>query len=187
MTTDSTPPDDEPSPLTDPEVLRDRADVAVEERHRPLPDEKFEGLKQRYDAIGGVVQIGLTNDDAVLLWGDDSVAPPGGSVGAGEDWIAAARETMEDLTGQQVEIDRPLMLEITHFQRESDESESFPAPSVHFAASLVDPDPEWVADPEPPADYEEPMFEERPRIRWFDAVTDDVDENHAHHVELYLD
>ena len=180
--------DADQSPLTDPDSLRDRDGVVVEEAERPMPDEKYEALRERYDAIAGVVQVGLTNDGGeVLLWGDESAAPPGGNVDAGEDWVVAAREAMENLTGHQVEIDHPLMLEVTQFQRESDESDSFPAPSVHFAASLVDPDPAFLDDPTVPEDFEHPMFEEPPTIRWFDAVTDDVHENHAHHVELYVE
>lgn len=173
--------------VRDPDVLRDRDDVVVEESTRPIADEKFEALRERYDVIAGVVQIGLTNDDAVLLWGDEGVAPPGGSVQDGEDWVATARDTMESLTGQRVEVEDPLMLEVTHFARESDESETFPASSVHFAASLVDPDPEFLGDPTPPEDFEHPMFEDLPTLQWVDEVTEDVEDNHAHHVELYLD
>lgn len=176
------------SPLTDPDALRDRDGVAFEERTRPVPDEKFEALRERYDAISGVVQVGLTRSDgAVLLWGDESAAPPGGSVAAGDDWVASARELMESLTGQRVEIDDALVLEVTRFARESDGTATFPAPSVHFGASLADPDPGFVDDPSVPENFEHPMFEDRPHVRWFDEVTEAVDENHAHHVELYLD
>ncbi|WP_232701305.1 hypothetical protein [Halobacterium wangiae] len=187
MTDTNTRSEDAQSPLTDPDSLRERDDVVVEEVTRPMPDEKFEALRERYDAIAGVVQVGLTHEDAVLLWGEESAAPPGGSVDGGEDWVAAARDAMEDLTGQQVEIDDPLLLEVTHFARESDESETFPAPSVHFGASLVDPDPAFVSDPSAPEDFEHPMFEDPPQLQWVEAVTDAVDENHAHHVDLYLD
>jgi len=173
------------SSLTDPDALRDRDDVVVEERERPMPDEKFEALRERYDAIAGVVQVGLTNDGEVLLWGDEDAAPPGGSVGDGDDWVAAARDAMEALTGQSVSVDEPLLLEVTYFHREGDEGERFPAPSVHFAASLDNPDAEWVADPEAPEGYENPMFEGLPELDWYDS-TEGVDENHAHHVEHYL-
>lgn len=189
--TDAPTPETEESTLDelhDADALRDRDDVVVEERERPMPDEKFEGLRERYDATAGVVQVGLTNDDGdVLLWGEEAAAPPGGSVGDGEDWVAAARGTIEDLTGQTVSIDDPLVLEVTYFHREGDETERFPAPSVHFAASLVDPDDEWVANPSVPDDFDHPMFDDRPTVRWYSAVTDDIDDNHAHHVEHYLD
>lgn len=190
MTDAPTPTTEEPTTdeLYDADALRDHDGVVVEERERPMPDEKFEALRERYDAIAGVVQVGLTNDDGdVLLWGEESAAPPGGSVGDGEDWMAAARDAMEALTGQRVRVDAPLMLEVTYFHREGDPEERFAAPSVHFAASLVDPDSEWVADPAAPEDYENPMFEDRPHLQWYSEVGDDVDENHAHHVDLYLD
>ncbi|MFB6269112.1 MAG: hypothetical protein ABEH83_04155 [Halobacterium sp.] len=174
--------------LTDPYALRDVDGVEVVESTRPVPDEKFEALRERYDAIAGVVQVGLTNGDGdVLLWGESAAAPPGDSVDDGDDWVAAARDAMEALTGQRVSVDRPLFLEITCFARESDESETFPAPSVHFAASLLDPDPAFLTDPTAADDFDHPMFDDRPVIQWYGAVTDDVDDNHAHHVERYLD
>ena len=174
--------------LADPRTLRDRDDVEFVEDERTFPDETFEGLRERYDAIEGVVQVGITTDDGeVLLWGDDTVAPPGGDVETGEDWAAAARRAMEALTGQRVAVDRPVLVEWTQFCRESDESERFPAPSVHFEASLVDPDSAFLGEPAVPADFEHPMFEDDPVLDWYEGVPENVHENHAHHVELYVD
>ena len=188
--TDTTDADDASTTtgLADPRTLRDRDDVAFVENERTFGDETFGGLRERYDAIDGVVQVGATNDAGeVLLWGEETVAPPGGDVGDGEDWAAAARRAMEDLTGQRVAIDRPLLVEWTQFCRESDESECFPAPSVHFAASLVDPDPAFLEGPAVPEDFDHPMFDENPALGWHDSVPENVHENHAHHVELYVD
>ena len=187
--TDTTDVDDAPTTdgLTDPRTLRDRDDVEFVEDTRTFEAETFEGLRERYDAIDGVVQVGVTTDEAVLLWGEDTVAPPGGDVESDEDWAAAARRAMADLTGQQVEIDHPVLVEMTQFCREGDDSERFPAPSVHFEASLVDPDHEFLDDPAVPDDFEHPMFDENPVLGWYDDVPEHVHENHAHHVELYLD
>ncbi|MFB6068580.1 MAG: hypothetical protein ABEJ90_01475 [Halobacterium sp.] len=191
MTDRATTQAEEQSPTAsfdDPAELRARDGVEVVDRQRPMPDEKFEALRDRYDAIEGVVQVALTDGDGrVLLWGVEDAAPPGGSVDGGEDWVAAAQSAMEDVTGQAVRVEEPVFLEVTEFHREGDESESFPAPSVHFAASLVDSDEAFVEDPSVPEGFEHPMFEEDPELDWYAAVTDDVHENHRHHVERYLE
>lgn len=179
--------DDAPSPLTDPEALRDRDDVEFVESTRAFPDDQFEALRERYQTIDGVVLVGVTTDDSVLLWGDDDWAPPGGNVGPDEDWTAAARRHAEDVTGRDVTVDGPVAVEYNEFHREGDETDSFPAPVVHFELSLPDADDAFLDDPTIPADAENDLIEEDTRLAWFDGVPDDVHPEHERHAELYLE
>jgi ADP-ribose pyrophosphatase YjhB (NUDIX family) len=178
---------DQPS-ISDPEQLRDREDVAVVEGERTFGREQFYALRRRYGAIEGVVQVGITNDEGeVLLWGNEEWSPPGGDVEKGEEWASAARRTMEELLGVSVRIDGVERVEFTDFCLEGDEDERFRADTVFFEASVVDA-PGFVADPTVPEDMEHKYFPdpEEVSVAWFDEVTEDVTENHAEHVRLFL-
>lgn len=188
--TAQTDADDQITSLADPETLVDRSDVEYRERERGLPAEKFDGLRERYERIAGVVQVGVTNDDgAVLLVGEESCAPPGGNVEAGEDWVDAAEAAVTTITGVDVAVDRVAMFERTTFRREGDEDGSFHADSVLFEASLVDAPAEYRENPTFADDLDHPMYGDGSEhsLTWVDAVSDDVHENHRHHVDLFLD
>ncbi len=174
--------------LSDPETLRDRG-VRFDPVERSLEREQFEGLRERYDAIAGVVQVGLTTDDGrVLLEGSTESggwAPPGGSVDPGEDWVASARSSMERQTGTDVEIDGAVLVEELTFRLEGDPDESFAGYGVTFAASLASAADAFV---ENPTIVDHPLLpEDHDRtFEWFEAVPEDVNENHAEHVALFL-
>lgn len=184
--------------FTDPETLRERDDVRFVEAERTFEREQFEGLRKRYRAIAGVAMVGVTTDDGeVLLWGEENVSPPGGSVPADEDWVATACDMVASVVGQQVEIDDVELVEWTRFRLADDdaasivddETASFPAPVVHFSASLVDPDPAFLDAPAVPEDFEHELFEDDdpPTLDWYDGMPEDVHPNHEDHVALYLD
>lgn len=174
--------------LSDPESLRDREDVAFDEQSRSIDRETFEALRERYDAIDGVVQVGVTSDDgAVLLWGPDGWAPPGGDVEPGEDWAAAARRAIEELAGVSVDIDGPELVERIEFGVEDEADSRFPAYNVLFGASL--PDDTGPADVEVVDDLDHPYFDDGTdlELAWFDEVPEDAHANHEDHVRLFLD
>lgn len=172
---------------TDPESLRDREAVPVDEKERTFEEAKFEGLRRRYEQIDGVVLVGVTTDDGeVLLQGDDTWSPPGASVEAGEDWADAARRGIEQLTGVDIQIDRPVLVEITDFCLDGDESTRFPAPSIHFEASLSSDATAFREDPTFAGDVDGEYYAER-ELAWFDELPDDAHPNHEEHIELYLD
>lgn len=171
---------------TDPDSLRKLEAVPVVEKERTFEQEKFEGLRRRYEQIDGVVLVGVTADDgAVLLKGDDTWSPPGASVEPGEDWTDAARRGIEELTGVEIEIDSPELVEITDFCLEDDESVRFPAASVHFEASLATDATAFREDPTFAEDLHE--YFDGKELGWFDEVPDDAHPNHEEHVRLYFD
>lgn len=174
---------------TTPADFEAESHVRVEERTRELEREKFDGLRKRYDAIDGVVMVGVTTTDGeVLLLGEETVVPLGGDVEPGEDWLAAACRNVEELTGQPVSVEEAKLVEYTTWRSAGGEA-SFRTATVHFEASLEADAPEFRAQPTPPADVEHKHYQEneRPTLGWYDGVPEAVHENHVEHVELYLD
>jgi ADP-ribose pyrophosphatase YjhB (NUDIX family) len=172
--------------LADPETLHEREDVAYDEDHREFEREKFEALAERYDAIDGAIQVGVTTEDGrLLLQGPDGWAPPGGNVKADEDWVEAARRNIEGKTGAAIEIDDAELLERLIFRLDGDEERTITSYAVTFSASLVDEDSEFAESPtiaddlDLPADYDL-------AYEWFDEVPEDAHENHVDHIELFF-
>lgn len=176
--------------FADPDALREREDVAFEERDRAVPTEQFEALRERYAALDGIVQFGIRDDDGrVLLAGDDAYAPIGGDVTPGDDWTTAAADAMTDVTGQSVRVEDVVAFERTRFHPEGDDEGSVRADCAFFVASLVDPDPAFLDDPSFRDDLDHPLYggDTDLSLAWFDGVTEDVNENHAQHVAWLLD
>lgn len=195
--TDSTDAASAAETLADPTALRDRPDVAVREAEREFPRETYEALADRYAELDGVVQIGLRRSDgAVLLQRHDESPqwhPPGDNVAPGQDWMAAAEETMTSLTGQPVAVEEPVLYGRQQFRPEDDPDGAEPvlAETVVFAASLVDAAASFEAEPTIAPDMDHPLYGDGDAIglalAWFDEVPDEVDPNHAEEVELLLE
>lgn len=193
-TTDEAPDDRGPDEstrlesLADPTTLRDRDDVEYVEETRTVGEEKFEGLRKRYERIDGVVMVGLVDDGRVLLEGQDEWYPPGGSVQAGDDWVATARRSIEALTGIDVAIESAASIERTYFCLEGDEDERFPTLSVNFRARPVDAPESFLSDPTLAEDFEHPFADEdEVRLGWFASVPEDANPNHVDHIRLFTD
>jgi ADP-ribose pyrophosphatase YjhB (NUDIX family) len=169
--------------LTDPLALRDRADVPVVERTRTFEAETYDRVRDHHEVIDGVVGVGVVDDDAVLLarHGENGWAPPGGQVQPDEDWAAAARRSLRELTGQSVALDAVERLERITFQQ-ADGDEAFATHSVLFRASLSAPSRSFRADPAPPESSDGPPVD----LDWFDDVPADVNPNHEDHVRRFL-
>ncbi|MFD1514222.1 hypothetical protein [Halomarina rubra] len=183
------PPREPTDPFTSLDGLRDHERVAHERTERAFPDESFENLRRRYDAIAGVYQVGLTTPDgAVLLVGDDDWALPGGEVLAGEEWRAVARGELERLFGVEVALGGVLRLLDGEFTREGDAADRFVAPCVFFGASLQDPDDAFVTHPTFADDLDHPLYGDGSGfdIGWFDTVPDDANPNHVDDIESFL-
>jgi ADP-ribose pyrophosphatase YjhB (NUDIX family) len=186
--TDQPPQDSTIDSLSDPEALRGREDVPFDSVERVLDSEPFESLRDRYEKIDGVVQIGLTTADGrLLLQGFDGAsnwAPPGGEVDPGQDWVEAARTSMERLTGVAIEIDDAAFVEHLTFRLTDDEERGFTSYGVSFTASLVDDDSEFDRNPtlaiDPPEEYDW-------TLAWFDSVPEDANPNHVEHIEQFLE
>lgn len=184
------PPQDEESTLdslSDPEALRGREDVPFDSVERVLEPEPFESLRERYEKIDGVVQVGLTTEDGrLLLQGFDGAsnwAPPGGEVDPDQDWVEAARTSMERLTGVDIEIDDAAFVEHLTFRLADNEERGFTSYGVSFTASLVDDDTKFAEIPilaiDPPEEYDW-------TLGWFDSVPEDANPNHVEHIEQFL-
>lgn len=173
--------------LSNPESLLDADAVPVESVTRDLDPEQFEARRERYAAIDGVVQIGLVDGDGrILLQGWDGAsawAPPGGTVDPGRDWVEAAREDIERLTGVAVSVDRAVLVEDLTFRRTASD-ESFSAYGVSFLASL-DGDAEAFRAEPTVADGSR-FADEDVALEWFAAVPDDANDSHVDHVETFL-
>jgi hypothetical protein len=173
--------------LSDPTTLVDEG-VPIEENVRECDHEKFEGLRERYDAIDGVVQVAVTTSDGRLLlqgWdGASAWAPPGFSVHPGKDWLADTRERTEQLTGVDVCIDDVLLVDDLTFEH-AETGETFSAYGVSFGASLADEDSEFAENPTFGADS--PLADEDMALAWVTDVPDDVNENHRDEIERFLE
>jgi len=174
--------------LSDPEALRSRDDVPFESVERVLEREQFEALQERYDSIDGAVQVALTTANGRLLLqgfdGDSHWAPPGGEVDPGQDWVEAARDSIERLTGVDVEIGDAVLVEHLTFRPENDEETGFTAYGVSFTASLIDEDSEFARNPTFAIDVPE---EYDWTLGWFDGVPEEANPNHVDHIEMFLD
>lgn len=190
MTEQSTQDESTIDSLADPTALRDRADVVYEEVTRDLEREKFEGLRERYDAIDGIAQVGVTTSDGRLLlqaWdGDSAWAPPGGDVEPGQDWVVAARRSIEHLIGVDVVIDDAELLEHLTFRLAGEAGTSFSSYGVSFSASLVDEESTFATDPTLSDDLDIPDDYDV-ALGWFDGVPEGVNENHVQDIEILLD
>jgi hypothetical protein len=173
-----------------PETLHERDDVAYVERDRTVPAEQFEALRERDAVLDGIVQFGIRRDDGrVLLAGDDAYAPVGGDVMPGDDWTTAAADAMADVTGQAVRVEDVVAFERTTFRPEGDDDGAVRADCAFFVASLVDPDPAFLDAPSFRDGLDHPLYggDTDLSLAWVDGVTDEVNENHAQHVEWLLD
>ena len=169
------------------ETVRARGDVPVRTTERTFERDSFEALRERYDAIAGVVQVGVVADGAVLLAGDDVWSPLGGEVLPGEDWAAAVREVLEPVLGRELVVERPVGAVEGRFVLELNPDGSFTAPTAFFAATLAEADESFRENPRFPADLDHPMYGDGFDLGWFESVPEDVHSNHVEDVELLLD
>lgn len=175
--------------MNDPESFLDRDDVATHEETRTFNQETFEALRDRYNVIDGVVQVGVTTNEKVLLMGPNEWAPPGGDVGSGEDWEAAARRVIEELTGVAIEIDTPELIERTIFHSESRGESPFEAYVVTYRASLAGDETGFIDDPQVADDLDNKYIEDEEAIelRWFGEIPKDAHPNHEDHIQLFFE
>jgi len=193
--TDSTGPATIES-LADPTDLRDDPDVLTTSREREFPREQYEALAERYDELDGVVQVGLLRSDgaALLQRHDESEQwhPPGGNVAQEQDWVVAARETIEALTGQQVAIDEAVLYGRQTFLPATDPEAAEPvlAETVVFGASLVEATDGFEEEPTLASELDHPLYGDGEEIglelAWFESVPEAVDPNHREEIELLV-
>jgi NUDIX domain. len=147
-------------------------------------------MQSHYSSIDGVVQVGITTDDGELLLQGSAEsggwAPPGGSVRPGEDWVDAARRTMETQTGGEVTVDTVELYEHLVFEHEEESRRRFTAPGVSFAASMVDAPPGFFENPDI-VDHPQLPDDHDQTFGWFETVPDDARENHVEHIEMFLE
>lgn len=175
-------------PFDDVADLRRRPAVAVERVERTLPADAYENLAAFYDGLRGVVQFALTDGAGrLLLVGSPTEggwAPPGGVVERGEDWTSAAHASVERQTGTAVDLDAVALVEDLAFAA-ADDDRSFEATGVTYRASLADPDDAFAERPELVEHRQLPEDHDR-TLAWFERVPEDVNPNHAEHVERFL-
>lgn len=174
--------------LSEPGTLTDVDDVPYERKTREFDDRMFERLRERHEAIDGLVQVAVTTSDGRLLlqgWdGPRAWAPPGFSVGGGQDWVVAANNGIRKLTGADITLNGVLLVDDLTF-RHAETGETISTYGVSFGASLVDEDGEFAENPTP--DQSNPRVDENMALEWFTEMPDNVDEEHADHIELFLD
>lgn len=175
--------------MNNPQSFFDQEGIITREETRFFEQETFEALRERYDVIDGVVQVGVTtNKGQVLLMGPDEWSPPGGDVESGEDWDAAARRAIMDLTGETIEIDTPELIERTIFRSEDEDESRFEAYVVTFRASLTDNETNFIDDPQIADDLDNKYIEDGDAVElgWFGEVPEDVHPNHEGHIQLFI-
>ena len=142
--------------LTDPETLRDRADV----EYVDAPTETHQSHYETFESAAGTAVAGVTDDDGrLLLLRHDEVDLPAVCftvVDSGDDYVAAARDIIETATGVEATLDD--VLRVRRCTYRSEDGTETTAWDVVFAASpvgdrTIDPEAghDWTAswtDPE---------------------------------------
>lgn len=178
--------------MSDLQSLLDRDDVLSRTETREFDEETFEALRARYKTIDGVVQIGVINDEnEVLLLGDEGTewTLPGGDVETDEDWTAAARRAIKELTDATIEVEHPKLIEQTIFTSQNGSGDEFAASVVHFSASPAESESEFINNPSVADDLDHKYIEDKDAIdfEWFDSIPDDADPNHEDHIRLFVE
>ena len=164
--------------LFDPEDLRDSEDVTFHEETHVVDREEFEAT---YEDLESHVAVGVTNDEGeVLLMNDGSHGwtLTAVAVEPGEDWTAAGRRGVEQLTGVAVELDRPERVRRIDFRPEGDDERRTSMYNVVFRASPVEGRP--VADDPDLAD------ESVEDVGWFDEVPAEQEGDVADDIRLFV-
>ena len=171
--------------LDDPESLRDGT-VPVEEVNRVVSAAQFEGLREHYDDIAGVVQVGITDEDGrVLLQGspeDGDWAPPGSPVEPGRTESRLPNGRWNHRLGS---MSRPTMwccsngssLVRRTARRPSPRGESRSAPPSRTSGSCGTPRSSIIRI----------SPEHKRTFAWFDAVPEDANDNHVEHIERFIE
>lgn len=119
--------------LTDPETLREREDVELDE----MPPEEHQGHFELYEPIAGMAIAGVIDADGQLLLLEHEDAPyptmPYGQVVSAGDWVATMREAVADSTGVAVTVDG--VRRVRHHTYRSGTGEEATGYDVVFAAS----------------------------------------------------
>jgi len=170
-----------PTELSDPTDIADDPGVDYREHTAVHDDEHY----CEADVDGRIV-VGVTDEDGSVLLHvnrDRSAALlPNGKVQADEDWLAAGRRAVEDLTGLAVRMDAPrLVRRVEHVVDGEDE----PRAATHHL--VVEASPEIARENRPQPTVPDDQADEW-EAGWFDRVP--VDPNgglHVDDVRLFLD
>lgn len=125
---------DPPASLTDPDALRDRPGVDVEDRTARVPPGEFE----EHDRWAGIAVVAVTDGDgrAVLLWNDDEHGLlPHAPVEPGDDFATAARRAAEEQVGVAVDLDAVVRVRRTEYRPAGDDARRTTVHDVLFRAS----------------------------------------------------
>lgn len=162
--------------LTDPESLFDRDDVDVRETVHTVDRETFETARDELDSHA---VVGLADEaGSVLLMNDGShgwtlVAVP---VEAGEDWAAVARRGMAELTGIDVDVQRPERVRRIEYRLEGDEARTT---ALYNAVWRAAPVTEGTDSLDP--------GETNTEFGWFEQVPDGTEGPPAEDIRLFID
>lgn len=169
--------------FSDPETLLTREDVTVDEVDFEVGEAEFEAMLEDWDshAVVGIT----TGEGEVLLMNDGSHGwtLTAFAVEAGEDWVAAGRRRVENLTGVAVDIDRPERIRQYNVRIEDETDRQTTIHDVIFRASPV-------ADACVAAEMVTGIDDDIQDIGWFEELPDDVDADDSDPVDdirLFLD
>ncbi|WP_058827497.1 hypothetical protein ACH9L7_19735 (plasmid) [Haloferax sp. S1W] len=161
--------------FSDPDDLRDRAEVSFHDEVRQLPADKFESVAEELDSHA---VVGITNDDGdILLMNDGShgwtlVAFP---VEHGEDWMTVAQQKSEALLDDTVVVEKVEFIRRVVFQSVDDDSQRTTMYNVVFRASADDS-----------VSVEKTVEKDDLSLRWFDGVPDGQEGDVADDIRYFL-
>lgn len=164
--------------LSNPESLRDHADVEFDEKTTIVEEDELESLESN----DGVVIAGVTDVQTRILLVDFDAdwshgwTLPGAPVKPDEDWIDVARQWVEDQTGVGVQIDRPERVVRTDYRLE-DGTRQHTRYNLFLSAS-VGPNSE-------PSDVTDGN-EDGPAADWFDEVPENAADDLEQDVLLFF-
>lgn len=162
--------------FSDPETLADRRGVTVREKSREVDGETFD----LFTTVDGVAAVGIARaDGAVLLWeGPHGWTLPFAFVEPDDDWLAAGRDVIAELTGQS--FDLAAVEELRRVENERDDGDDrVTSYEIVFRARTVT-DESVIAE----LDAFE-ADEDHPDVDWFDEIPENADL--VDDVRLFLD
>lgn len=168
--------------LSDPGVLEENSNVTFREQTAIVDADRFETIQERAAEKVGVVVVGITNSEGELLlvktdWSEGWVFP-GSSVARGADWVATAKEAVENQTGVEVDIDRVARVNRRYYRQEETTERFSSGYAVVFLGS--------IAEDEPTVEFEESQNDYITDRGWFDRSPDNVDPGNESELWLFV-
>lgn len=161
--------------FSDPDCLRDRGDIPVQQETQRLSTDEFESVVEHVESHAA---IGVTSDEgAVLLMSDGSHGwtLPAFSVEQGQNWPERTQQEAEALFKTPITLEEIEQVRCVEFRAESNATKRSLMYNVIFRASM-----------ETTVDVDSTTDTDAPSLGWFDTVPDQQQEELAEDIRLFV-